>query len=1236
MKRFIAVLVLSLYSTFLYSQVSTSRIVGTVTDKTSAVVSGATVTARNEGTNVVLRTKTSSAGNYSFDSVQSGSYTITVEMAGFRTFVSSGNALQVGQPMTVNVALEVGATGEQVEVNGSAEVVQTSTSGNIGNVVDSKSVNDLPIVGSRGRNPLQFVLLQPGVVAGANTGGGTFVNGARDRAWNYTLDGVVINEESTPGSNFSPIRTNPDMIQEFRVITGSPTAELGSTSGGQVMMVTKSGTNQFHGSFDFFYQTPSFMANDPNNKAKLPPTPAITRPQWVQKIYNGSLGGPIQKNKTFFFVDIQRLTTLRSATHTATVYTPTARNGIFRYVSKTYLPGCTDKSGGTCPHNTAAGVASSTVDNSGNVLAQYANFIGSYNIAAMDPQHLGLDPTTMKIISSVPLPNDYTVGDGLNTAGYTFTAPENEKQLDVTFKIDHNFSDRNSVFARISWGHQNTIGDLANGGAPMYPTSDPLVNTYRTPRNVAINWRITPTGSLTNELVAGMNRFGFDFANGNPDPDKASPLVLNNMTMPQSNWSGNMRALTTLQLSDNLRWVKGAHSLAFGVNARDTQHIDDRGSIGNYDARLAVGFGISASTGSPVDTTLYSRPSDINTTYDATPWAYSINDMLGKVGLMSQGFVSSGGKWAPGGTVYNFKSRFPSVQFYAQDSWKVKSNLTVDLGMRWELYMSPGNPQDTVLHPNQPTYIGTAPSSSLAWVPGNVFGNSFGNIGPSVGFAWDPFKDGKSSVRASFRIAYDPINTFVLSSAIFQGLPGLTYPYSYRVNGRLQSGIPTLAPPAAADPIALRTPASFSPTASITVMDPRWQPARTDMWSLSLQRELPWKVVAEVNYIGHRATHLSAANAINQVDVLSNSFVKEFQIVASGGESTMINQMLAGDPNLAGRTGSAYLRANYSGNLSNGDVATIAANINNRSRVVNGVATQQIAINGFSPYFFTPYPQFLGGMGVVDSLGWSNYEGLQAQIRRKFSNGLQFQFGYTFSKSLDTNSFDPDQTRFAAGNSQTAGDTLQNIYNRAANYARSDFDRRHVFVGNFIADLPFGKGKRFLHNANGLLDSIVGGWSLANVITLESGRPMTVFSGANTISDQVKSWANCSGCSSGMGTPNWVGTPFAGGTEYYFTPDQKKMFSNPAAGTQGNMGRNSITMSPYRNWDASLSKLIHLTERQTLKFGWQIQNVTNSVMYGIPFTGLSTSPLFGEMNGPAGVQNTNSARRMQVSALYTF
>ena len=214
----------------------------------------------NEGTQATFRSATSATGNYVVDSLQVGNYSVEVEARGFKKFVSRNNALTIGQPMTVNVTLEIGTLSDSVEVSGTSAQVQTDSSGNFGNLFSQRTIEELPIVGTRGRSPLDLVLVQPGVVAGANTGGGVHVNGARERSWNYTLDGIDINETSASGSNFSPLRTNPDSIAEFRVITGNATAEFGRNSGGQVAMVTRSGTNALHGEAFWFYRTPRLNA----------------------------------------------------------------------------------------------------------------------------------------------------------------------------------------------------------------------------------------------------------------------------------------------------------------------------------------------------------------------------------------------------------------------------------------------------------------------------------------------------------------------------------------------------------------------------------------------------------------------------------------------------------------------------------------------------------------------------------------------------------------------------------------------------------------------------------------------------------------------------------------------------------------------------------------------------------------------------------------------------------------
>src|ERR1041384_590879 len=322
-------------------QGTTSRVTGTVQDANGASVPGAKVTLTNEATTVSFTTETSDSGAYSFDLVQVGTYSVTVEKQGFKKFISTSNPVNVNQPATINATLEAGGMAETVTVQAGAEQVQTSTSGNIGSTIDQHTLEALPIVGTRGRNPLELLNFQPGVVFGGNTGGAVNVNGSRDRAFNFTLDGIDINESTAGGSNFTPLRHNPDSVQEFQVVTSNFTAELGRSSGAQVTLVTRSGTNDFHGNVFEYYRTPALDAKSyPTTIAGLP------KDQFVQHIFGGSVGGPLynpgfgegdsgggwMRDKAFFFVNLQMLRAYDTALVTRTVYTPQARQGLFRYV----------------------------------------------------------------------------------------------------------------------------------------------------------------------------------------------------------------------------------------------------------------------------------------------------------------------------------------------------------------------------------------------------------------------------------------------------------------------------------------------------------------------------------------------------------------------------------------------------------------------------------------------------------------------------------------------------------------------------------------------------------------------------------------------------------------------------------------------------------------------------------------------------------------------------------------
>jgi hypothetical protein len=279
---------LSFMSVSISAQGTTSRVTGTVADSAGAAVPGAMVTLTNEATNVSLTTETNDSGVYVFDLIQPGNYSVSIEKAGFKKFITTRNNVQVNIPATINVGLEIGDVSAVVSVESTAELVTTATSGNVGSTLSQREIESLPIVGARGRNPFDLLNFQPGVAVGANTGGGIHVHGSRDRAFNFTLDGIDINESTAGGSNFTPLRPNPESIQELQIVTSNFTAELGRSSGAQVSLTTRSGTNRITGNLFEFYQTPDFHANEWEfNKQGL------ARRQFVQHIYGGSVGGPI-------------------------------------------------------------------------------------------------------------------------------------------------------------------------------------------------------------------------------------------------------------------------------------------------------------------------------------------------------------------------------------------------------------------------------------------------------------------------------------------------------------------------------------------------------------------------------------------------------------------------------------------------------------------------------------------------------------------------------------------------------------------------------------------------------------------------------------------------------------------------------------------------------------------------------------------------------------------------------
>ncbi len=1246
-------------------QGTASRVTGTVLDERGGIVSGAVVTLTNEATQSSLTTETTDSGVYVFDSVLVGKYTVTVEKQGFKKFVSSGNQADVNQPATVNVTLEVGGIDEVVQVTASAEMVQTSSSGNFGNTVDERTLEALPIVGTRGRNPLQFINFQPGVVTGANTGGGVHVHGARDRAFNFTLDGIDINETSAGGSNFTPLRTNPDSITQFQVVTSNFTAENGRSSGAQVTLVTKSGTNEFHGNLFEFYQTPRFHANEYQNtintrivNGQRVPT---AKPQFVQHIFGGSIGGPlylprfgeggpaVYKGKTFFFVNLQLLRTSQSIFVNRTVYTPDARAGRFRF--------------GVGRANANAAATTPIVDQLGNPLLPTCsstvttNCINTFNAANNPNIPLAFDPTTTGLIALTPLPNNFLVGDGLNTAGFGWVAPQTERQHDYSMRIDHNFNDRHSVFVRYAQGAQNTICDNVNGGLARFPGLPCFVDTYRTPKNLAVSYRATISPVLVNELVVGFNRFTFSFNNPDPAADTNSSVILNIPTDPlnASPTINNARTLTTYQVVDNLSYLSGAHTFKFGTNLRFQKHFDNRSSVAGTNTRETI----TLTTGdNPVPLSYGTRSSattGINLTDRGRLESY-VNDIFGRFGRMVQGFVAvDDTTFGPAGTRFFYTAKYPELDFYGQDSWKIRPNLTIDYGLRWEVRLSPRAPENIILRPEQPVTVDAPPTNQIRFAEGKLYEDAYKNLAPTVGFAWDPFNSGKTSVRGNYRLAYDRTNTFVFSSFIFQSAPGLTRGitltannpvFGGTANALLRNGLPVLN---ANDttPLAFRTPPSYSLN-SLTVVDPDLSYPRTHQYGVSFQRELGWHSVLEVNYIGRRGRKLFGGYDANQVRITDNGFLAAFRQLQDPATRAsvitsptfLINRLLAGDTRLnTGETGAQFLlRQSVGGTvtLANGtgatnivdagSVASAAALITTGVRSVGGVSTPIFIANGFSPFFFQAFPQFAGAVNVIDNNDISRYNALEIQVSRRTTRGFGYQISYTLAKSEDTRSFDPAFTVAGRGTTFTASNTPYDIRNRRANYARSDFDRRHALQGYFTAELPFGKNRRFLSSANSAVDKLVGGWEFSGIIQVYSGRPFTVYSGINSITQVVQTPASCNNCSSNLGQ-----VTLENGRNVFFTANQRAQFFAPPAGELGNTGRNFFTGPSFFQLDVTMAKRIRFDESRNVEFRLEAQNATNTPSFDFP-TSIISNTNFGNVLGAV----VSGSRKVQLAVKFNF
>ena len=1210
-----------LVAAFLAAQTSTSEITGTVRDSSGAVIPGAAVTVTNESTGVTYRQTTTAAGLYAFSSLPAGNYTIRAEMKGFKTANQTGNLLVVGTPLTVDLTLAVGEASEVVSVEASAVPLQTENA-TIGNVVSEKAIKELPL---NGRNPLSLLTLEPGVTqrsAGAGGDSGIHVNGSRDRAFNVTIDGIEANESTVPNPLSNLYRLTPDNVQEYKVTTMNPTAEEGRNSGANINVATRSGQNAFHGTLFEFLRNTNLNSNEFFANAQGVPKPDIKLNQ-----FGGQFSGPIIHNKTFFFFSYadQKVNVKQPIDQTfglPSLYTASARAGIFRYFvadpkNPLVLNGqkITRNSPALVDPHTGAllpGVRNCATSTD-------LNCVASYNFAANDPKGIGLDPTIAKLFASYPTPNNYSsAGDGLNTATFQWNPPTLFRGPNFMYRVDHNFNANNNLFVRWLQGHYNTLeGDPLNGRPQVFPGFPPLGEVFRTTRNLAISYRHVFSPRIVNELTTGFSRFIFLFTQGEANPafPNVPPYSFANVSLPFINTPRTYRAVTTPQLLDNLSILKGSHIFRMGANIRLYEHNDQRGQPGGINVTPSLQFSATRRPPTGFNTPALASASNggINSTDNARLLG-AINDLLGIPARLGQVFLGdiSSNQYLPfiaGGkvTLWDEGVRIKQYDFFFQDEWRVRRDLVVNYGVRWEINLAPTESGGRVYVPNGPI-VNNPGLVTFQHADRWYQNNNLRAIGPRVGIAWSPFGSQKTVVRAGWGISFDPLSSFQVT-AVSGKVPGLTLQCNSVPGGsttpgcqsvpdvRIAQGFPTQLAPPSTQPASFLTPPLqlLNSAPALTLFDQNLKFPTVHEWNLNIQRELPGGFVAQAGYVGKRGIRLFRSYDINQID--SGPIVPSFLIMQQNVASKC-NPDGSGCPaGIVGKPVPLVTSGIVTSAFVNSSTSLTDLSQNAAGNMAGRIEQTTLAAH------LRPNQQF-GTITYLDSGGDSYYHAFQFTLRKRFSYGLLFGLAYSFSKSIDDSSTDPVGASSGGGLTTTGARTVSDIRNWRNERGLSDFDRTHVVTTNFVYDLPVGKGQHFLGNVPAFVNQFIGGWSINGLHTYMSGEPFSVYSGARTNNNSHTSRADIVGP---IPAVHYQGQAGVFGPVVFDPGLVGTTFAFPAPGSDGS-GRNLFRAAPYWNVDLSVVKRFDLTERFKLQFRAEAFNAFNHANFDNPRDASSGSP----------------------------
>lgn len=1229
---------------------------GRVTDQTAAAVAGAQITLEDAAIGFKEQRATNDQGEYSFAQVSPGTYSITVTATGFgiQTKVSE---LLVNLPATVNFTLSVQSVSERVDVSGTVATLNT-TDATIGNAVDNTEIQALPM---EGRNVPDLLSLQPGVLyLGRNVDAITdsrsgAVNGSRSDQSNLTLDGLDNNDQLSGRAFFGVLRSTLDSVEEFRVTTSNGNADNGRSSGAQIALVTKSGTNKFHGSAYEFNRTNFGLANDWFNKQAESESNEPNRPgQLIRNTYGATFGGPIKKDKLFFFLNYEGQRTQESAEQFRTVPTDSLKQGNVKYIdvngnTQTLTPA---QIKGMDPNCFAAGTC---------------------------PWGAGNDPNALQLYSNYPEPNGTILGDGLNFESLAFSAASPVHLATYIAKLDYNVTDRNRLFVR-----GNLQGD-GSAGAPQFPGGIPMFATTDNTKGIAAGDTWTISGNVVNSARYQFSRQGYSNVAG-----AVGNFSTLSGTPPLPIGSATFTQVPVHNFVDDLTWNKGAHTIQFGANYR---HIDVKSNTNSTSFNAAnnnwawlTGDGI-AGRGVSLDPDAFGYP-DVQAAFEPN---YD-NAVSSLTGLLPEEFyyynysVSPDGKSAnliPNGMPLTRDFRDNEFEYYVQDSWRVRPNLTVTFGVRHSFLQPPWEVNGQQIEPTFGAYQWYV-NRELQAQQGNIYEPVYSyspsgpvhhgdpywnmaklNIAPRVAVAYSPnFSDGilgaifggpsKTSIRAGYGIYYDHFGQAIAYAYNVAGSPGLLTLSQPPVNAPTVDDSPrftaftsvpdistTTAPvPPSSGAFPFQTdPFGF---AIAETADNRMKTPYAEGVDFSVQRELAGGFALELAYIGrfgrHTLEQLDYSEPTNFVDPASHiayytaAKLLSQDVDALGGAALGSNTItpIPFFEDLFPGTKGSYPSATASiydqeWRFHRGDEMSALADLDIFCAFTpEGCGAPQTGMiwnNQYSSLFAT------------SSIGTSSYNSAQITVRHAASHGLQADVSYSFSHSIDLGSaaerFDIFGVQASVGGPFSV---IQNSYDPRLNRASSDYDARHLVTVDWVYQLPFGHGKAFGGDAGRAADALIGGWQFSGLGRWTSGLPFLVNDGVGWTSNwSYQSYMVQTGPIQQKrtiidGNPNAFADPAS-------ALDNMRL---PYAGEAGQ--RNQFRGDGYFGIDAALGKTWKTFEDQKLEFRWEVFNVTNAVRFDVAsindFSTDSTTP--GAVTFGNYTKGLVSPRVMQFSLRYSF